>query len=169
MNELILIIGISVLLAILFQNYRSINEIRQKTNKGFDSLLDKIQNNKDKIEEIKEVLDEVRYNTLPSLEKEKLVFENARTFSLADVRQLKQGDTLCLISQSYVYPEDEPHIDRFEYKHDHLDETARTEFGCPVHGFWRFSKLEDWSPYQFLAKDDECTTISCEGTIKRLL
>lgn len=168
MNEIFIIITGSIVVSmLLFYLSRSIAH-RQKVNKELESLSDQMEQIKDTIEQTKDMLDNIHYNTLSSVEKEELAFENARAFSLSDVRQLKQSDTLHLISLSYIYPQEEPLIDRFEYKHDHLDESLRTQFGCPVHGFWRFSPSEDWTPYEFLATNDECNTTSCEGTIKRL-
>lgn len=73
-----------------------------------------------------------------------------------------------LISKSYYYPNEEPFFDKFVYKHDHLDEMKRTNFGYEVHGFRRFSPLDEWSPCMFLATEKECSTWDCSGTIKRL-
>lgn len=118
MNEIFTIItGVIVFSMLLFYLSRSIAH-RQKVNNELESLSDQMEQIKDTIEQIKDMLDEIHYNTLPPVEKVELAFENARAFSLSDVLQLKQGDILQLISLSYVYPNDEPQIEKFEYKHD---------------------------------------------------
>jgi hypothetical protein len=170
MNELqLLTVGVVVLLVLVFQLFKTMDRHKQMVDGKFNSLSDQLGQIKDTLEQLKDTLNEIYYNTRPLSEKEELAFESARPFSISDVRQLQPGDTLRLISLSYIYPTDEPYIVRFEYKHDHLDESDQSQFGCGVHGFWRLSATEEWSPYEFLAKEGACTTASCEGTIKRLL
>ncbi len=153
---------------LVFQLFKVIDRHKQMIDRKLHGLSDQLEQVKDTLEYLKDTLNEIHHNTQPLLEKEELVFENAGPFSISDVRQLKPGDMLRLISLSYSYPHDEPCIDRFEYKHDHI-EPDQSKFGFRVHGFQRFPALEEWIPYEFLARDDECITSSCEGTIKRLL
>jgi len=100
--------------------------------------------------------------------RESKAFSQAEELTLAYLRQLKPGAILRLISCSWYYPSEFPVFDRFEYKHDYVDEQNLTEFGYEVHGFWRHDPLEAWEPYHFLSKKKEASTSSCSGTIKRL-
>jgi hypothetical protein len=84
------------------------------------------------------------------------------------VRTFKPGDVLQLISMSYNYPSGEPIIDKFEYKHELVDEGQQSEHGCTVNGYRRFLGYGDWESFHFLVSEKESQTWSCEGTIRRL-
>lgn len=100
--------------------------------------------------------------------RERKAFDRAEALTLGYLRQLKSGAVLRLISCSWYYPSEFPDFDRFEYRHDHINEQSATEFGYEVHGLRRPSPLEEWKPYHFLATETEASTSSCSGTIKRL-
>jgi hypothetical protein len=109
-------------------------------------------------------------STLSGAEKyerrERKVFDQAEDLTLVYLRQLTLGAILKLISCSYYYPHQFPVFGRFEYKYDHIDEESLTKFGYEVHGFSRYSPLDEWKPYEFLIKETEASTSSCSGTIK---
>ena len=95
-------------------------------------------------------------------------FDVASPITAAEVRKWAQGETMRLMSKSYYYPDDEPVFHDLEYRHERIDDTNPSQFGYEVHGFWRATPGEQWEPYKFLATENECTTSSCEGAIRRL-
>lgn len=101
-------------------------------------------------------------------EMQEWAFQRGSDLTLAELRAMKAGEVVHLIEKSYFYPSEKACIERFEYKHDHVNEKNSSKFGCEVHGFRRLSGAQDWQPYQFLASDKESQTSSCAGTIKRL-
>ena len=126
------------------------------------SRLDSIERT---LEEMQSRLDDLPVK--PGVE-DKRRFKSAQAIALDDVRRWAQGDTMQLISKSYYYPAKEPDIVDFEYRHDRVETTERNHFGFEVHGYTRWSLTDEWTPYKFLANQEECTTSLCEGTIRRL-
>ena len=134
------------------------------------ALVEQIERLKDEVTGLKRVVEDTAL--MSEVEKqewrERKVFDQAETLTLTYLQQLGRGMVLKLISCSYHYPTTFPVFNRFEYKHDHIDEQNPTEFGYEVHGFSRRHPFEQWEPYRFLAGETEATTFSCSGTIKRI-
>jgi hypothetical protein len=117
---------------------------------------------------LEEKIETIEYNTLSKVEKECLAFEQARPLTLEMIRTFKPGDVFQLISKSYHYPSEEPEVDKFQYKHELVDEGKQPNHGYEVNGYRRFLACGDWEPFHFLASEKESQTWSCEGTIRRL-
>lgn len=116
-----------------------------------------------------EIQDRLKYLPAKPGVQEMRQFESAAPIKLEDVLRWPQGERLTLIVCSYYYPLEEPSIDVFEYLHEKIDMATQSKFGNEVQGYSRWSSAEEWKPYKFLANQEECTTSSCEGTIRRLL
>lgn len=101
-------------------------------------------------------------------EMQEWAFQRGSDLTLTQLRAMKAGEIVHLIEKSYFYPSEKACIERFDYKHDHVDDGNSSKFGYEVHGFRKLSGADDWEPYQFLASDKESQTSSCSGTIKRL-
>ncbi len=101
-------------------------------------------------------------------EMQEWAFQRGSELTLTQLRAMKAGEVVHLIEKSYFYPSEKACIERFDYKHDHVDDGNSSKFGYEVHGLRRLPGAEDWEPYQFLASDKESQTSSCSGTIKRL-
>ncbi|MBI4458785.1 MAG: hypothetical protein HY648_01835 [Acidobacteria bacterium] len=121
---------------------------------GIERMLEEIQN---RLDDSVEPSDEDQHR-----------FKCARAITLADARRWAHGDTMRLISKSYYYPTEGPSLADFEYRHDRVDTAEQNGFGFEVLGWRRFSSTDEWTPYRFLANEKECTTSSCEGTIRKL-
>ena len=117
---------------------------------------------------LEEKIETIEYNTLSKLQKECRAFELARPLTIEMIRTFKPGDVFQLISQSWHYPSEEPEVDKFEYKHELVDEGTQAKHGCEVNGYRRYLGYGDWEPFHFLASEKESQTWSCEGTIRRL-
>lgn len=122
----------------------------------------------EQLSRLEEKIDTIEYNTLSKLEKECRAFEHARPLTLEMIRAFRPGDVFQLISQSWHYPSEKPEVDKFEYKHELLDEGKQSKPGYEVRGYRRFLSYGDWDSFHFLASEKESQTWSCEGTIRRL-
>lgn len=129
-------------------------------------LLPDLEAFRTQIADLKVQVSELEWRMLPEEEKKRLRFEKLAEFTLANVKKLKQGDTTTLSSKSWIYPSGVPLFDQFEYKHEAID-TEAEQWGFVVRGFRRSSTDEGWKPFLFYAKDDECSTRGCDGTIKQ--
>jgi hypothetical protein len=122
----------------------------------------------EQLSRMEEKIETIEYNTLSKLEKECRAFERARPLTLEMIRTFKPGDVFQLISQSWHYPSEEPEVDKFEYKHELIDEGKQAKHGCEVNGYRRYLGYGDWEPFHFLTSEKESQTWSCEGTIRKL-
>jgi hypothetical protein len=171
MNSVIIVvmIVIGVVLYVSLADLRRIFLIQNSALSGQHAALEeKFQGLEEQLSRLEEKIDSVENNTLSKLQRECRAFERGRPLTLAMIRALKSGETLQLISKSYVYPSDEPEVARFAYKHDYLDESKPSKYGYEVHGHWRISGSADWQPCNFLTSEKESQTITCAGTIRQL-
>lgn len=174
-----LVIALAVLLYVAFTALRrsiryqnsAIEKLLEATNQGSETLEDlkkQIERVELKLDEVELKLDEIEYRSLSKTEKECRTFDGAVDLTVSNLRATKPGEKLRLIEKSYFYPSETPCLERFEYKHDHVDEESSSKFGYEIHGFRRSSTEDDWAPFQFLASEETAQTRSCAGTIRRL-
>jgi hypothetical protein len=132
-------------------------------------LLDRLNERLEKIEEKLGNIDE-RLDDIPVSQesKDRRRFKSATPLNLAAVLSWSEGQTFRLISRSYYYPSDDPIMDDIEYRHHHVVLGVSSKFGHEVHGFARGAVGDEWQPFRFLAADEDCSTISCAGTIRLL-
>jgi uncharacterized coiled-coil protein SlyX len=127
-----------------------------------------IEDLKDKVEDLK---DEFKETSLTDEEKEARFFRSLPDLNASFFKSLQNGQVLDLISGSYYYPHDEIFIRRFQYKHDHIADSTyllSSKATYEVHGFERLSSDDEWSACMILANEDECTTSSCSGRVKKI-
>jgi hypothetical protein len=171
MNSVIFValVAIGMVLYLIMAELRKIF-LNQNSGLGerYTVLDEKLQGLEEQLARLEKKIDSVEENTLSHLQKECRAFERARPLTLTRIRAFKTGETLQLISKSYVYPSDEPYVARFTYKHDRIDENAHSKYGYEVHGYWRLSGSSEWDPYHFLTSEKESLTSTCEGTIHEL-
>ena len=147
------------------------NEIQREHNRiiaRFDGIEDDLDNFMNDFNEIRQHLEDLN---LTEHEKEHLAFDNAQNLDLSFFEKMEKGQIVTLTSGSWYYPSENIVIDRFQYKHDHINKESKTEFGWEVHGFEKSLSFEtdEWTPCTFLANDKECQTSSCTGTIKKAI
>ena len=116
---------------------------------------------------MKDLLESVEWRTLPEEERQKRLFDRLPALTLLDVQKMKAEMVVSFVTKSYYYPSDFPVFDQFQYKHGGIDDTKATDFGFKVNGSSRQTPSDEWKPYSFFAKLDECTTSSCSGIIRR--
>ena len=131
-------------------------------------LQEKIEGITEQLNRLEEKIDAIEDNTSSRLQRECRAFANANSLTLEMVRGFTTGEIFELIEKSLNYPSDEPAVTRFSYKHDHVDEDKPSKHGYEVHGHWRLAGSNDWTPYRFLASDDQCQTWTCAETIRWL-
>ncbi len=132
------------------------------------ALSDKLERT---LNQLQGTVEELEGRSLTSKENALRRFWRAQRLTLADVEQWRSGQTFDLISCSYYYPNAEPFIDAFEYRHEHLGgepEIVATARYLPVVGFNRADTTQEWEPYTFFASAEECATRSHTGTVRRL-
>lgn len=161
---------ILILIIILFLYLIKMERDRKRDHKEIiiqvDSLQDELNSLKNDLNEIREDLEDL---SLTEHEKEHRAFENAQNLNISYFEKMEKGQIINFMSGSYYYPSEDIVIDRFQYKHDHINKESKSEFGWEVHGFQKSLSFEgdEWTPCTFLANDQECQTSSCSGTIKR--
>ncbi len=158
--ELGILIGVGVVLLWALWN------LEKRISRRFEEQERQLRAFSEVIQDIRNIVSELKGRSLTSSEKEYRPYASAKRIALPEVRNWIQGQTLSLISCSYYYPNKDALIETFEYKHDHVDDSKRTEWGLTVHGFNRTDGEEEWRPYTFLAGEKECSTSSCSGTIR---
>jgi hypothetical protein len=145
---------------------------RKRDHKEIIILIDSLQ---DEFNSLKNDLNEIRKDladlSLTEDEKEHHAFDNAQNLNISFFERMEKGQKINLTSGSYHYPSEDIVIDRFQYKHDHINKENKTEFGWKVHGFQKSLSFEgdEWTPCTFFANDKECQTSSCSGTIKKAI
>lgn len=165
-GEIILLVAIIFILTQLSRR-ATIAAAEQRANRDAISALE------ERLETMEQMLSQIQ-NCLGDLPvspeaKDRRRFDAASPITATDVRKWALGETMHIITKSYYYPHDEPVFHDFEYKHERIDNTAQSMFGYEAHGFWRTSHGNEWEPYSFMAKEEECTTSSCAAIIRRLL
>ncbi len=139
MLYVIIIIGV---LAVIWQVGSSVNglakmivEEQNITTKNNMTLHSEIS---ERLERVEESMEDILYNTLPERAQLKYDFMRRAAFTLEGVRSLKMGDSLQFVVEEIEHPFVDAFYDKFEYKHDHIDEADRTDDGYRVHGFARW-------------------------------
>lgn len=136
---------------------------------NYEGKIEELHHNIDEIrEELNELRHDCEYQNLTEFEKEEVAFENAQDISIKFFEELKKGQIVSLISGSYFYPDENIHISRFEYKHDHIDKESKSEYGWEVHGYEKYFEGDEWSSCTLFANETESSTSSCSGTVKKI-
>jgi len=163
---------ILILVFVLLLYLLSVENDRKRNHKEivsqFEILQDELHSLKNDLNESRENLEDL---SLTEHDKEHRAFDNAQNLNISYFEKMEKGQIINLISGSYYYPSEDIIIDRFQYKHDHINKENKTEFGWEVHGFQKSLSFEgdEWTPCTFLANDQECQTSSCSGTIKKAI
>ena len=164
-GELILLFAIIFLLVQLSRRDSTSAEEQKANRDTISAIEERLETMERMLSQIQERLDDL---PMSHEAKDARRFDTAIPITLADVRKWTEGEKMHLISKSYYYPHEEPVFHDFEYRHEQIDNATQGMFGYEVHGFWRSAPVDEWEPHSFMAKDDECTTSSCAGTIRRL-
>ncbi len=134
-------------------------------------IVSQIQSLKDELSSLRNDLNEIGKDiedmSLTEHEREHRAFDNAPNLNISFFEKMEKGQIKNLMSGSWYYPSEEIVINRFQYTHDHVDKENKTDHGWEVYGFERFLDSDEWTPYTFLANENECMTSSCAGTIKK--
>ena len=156
----LLIIFIIYLLSVEKDRKRDHREIASK----IESLTDKLSSLRNDLNGIGKDIEDL---SLTEHEREHRAFDNAPNLNISFFEKMEKGQIINLMSGSLYYPSEEIVINKFQYKHDHVDKKNKTDHGWEVHGFERFLDSGEWTPHTFLANENECMTSSCAGTIKK--
>lgn len=162
---LITMVGAAIVLLL------AISALRSMLNKKFDSVDTKFDSLNEKVEKLQQFTEDFEYRTLTPQEKAFRRFQGTRSLTLAEVEHFKEGQTLHLISCSYIYPSSEPEVVVFDYKHRLLGEGSTVVGGktyVSATGSWQLDGDDRWSHYTFYAGVDACHTNTFEGEIRRL-
>src|SRR5437870_2517033 len=121
----VLLIALALLIYAAYSKLsKRLQEQRSSTDVVLLSLAEQIERLRDEITVLKSTLEEAAM--LSEAEKyerrERKAFDQAEALTLANLRQLKPGAALRLMSCSWYYPSKFPVFGHFEYKHDHIDE-----------------------------------------------
>ena len=157
------LIIVFVLIVIWFFWRQSLEIIRKKISKSEIELYEELKQVKSELNELR---DKVECMSLSEDEKEKLAFENAPDLPLLFFEKLEKGQVISLMSGSYYYPSEDIYINKFQYKHDYIDQENKTEYGYEIHGFEN-PYDDEWFECTFRANEKECKTEDCAGTVKR--
>lgn len=142
------LIAIGLVLCLIFAQLRKISLHQRAAVIPQPSQTDeKLLELAEQLSRVEEKIDTIEYNTLSKIE---------------------PGDVFQLISKSYHYPSEKPEVDKFEYKHELVDEGKQSKHGYEVNGYRRFLASGDWESFHFLASEKESQPWSCERTIRRL-
>lgn len=166
-----MMLTIILILVIILLLYMIIMERDRKRNHKeiiiqIDSIQDELNGLKNGLNEIREDIENL---SLTEHEEEHRTFDNAQNLNISFFEKMEKGQIINLMSGSLYYPSEDIVIDRFQYKHNHINKENKTKFGWEVHGFKKSLSFEgdEWTPCAFLANDQECNTSSCSGTIKK--
>ncbi|MBN1972677.1 MAG: hypothetical protein JW787_03505 [Sedimentisphaerales bacterium] len=159
---------ILILLIILIIDLLSVESDRKRDHREIVTQIEDLNNELNSIRnDLKKIGKDVEEMSLTECERENRAFNNAPNLDISFFEKMEKDRIINLISGSWYYPSDEIFINRFQYKHDHVDKENKTEFGWEVYGFQRFLACDEWTPCTFFANEKECMTLSCEGTIKK--
>lgn len=153
-------VGMIVLLALLSSKKTITLQYRQLGGRllALTETVERLQQTVTKLEEL----------SLSEDQRLGLLYDRAKPIDLTDVRGWKADQVAGLISCSYFYPSHSAVFERFQYKHGQVEDVAESEHGLTIRGFRRDTTPEDWEPFSFLASAKECTTSSCEGSIRQV-
>ena len=143
--------------------WRAISNVLSTNNSRFDSL-------DEKLEKLQQSADELEFRSLTPAEKEFRRYQHARNLTLAEIENVKEGETLHLISCSYNYPSSEPAVLTFDYRHGSLGKQSVVggKTYVSVNGSWQLGGDGRWFPYTFEASAGGCATNSHDGEVRRL-
>lgn len=159
---------ILVLLIIFIIYLLSVEKDRKRDHR---EIVSQIEGLKDELSSLRNDLNEIGKDiedmSLTEDEREHRVFDNTPNLNISFFEKMEKGQIINLMSGFLYYPSEEILINRFQYKHDHVDKENKTDLGWEVYGFERFLDSDEWTPCTFLANENECMTSSCTGTIKK--
>ena len=163
---------ILVLVIIQFLYLLSVEKDRKRDHRGIVTQIEVLQDESSGLKnDLNEIREDLEGLSLTVHEKEHRAFDNAQNLNISYFEKMEKGQIINLMSGSYYYPSEDIVIDRFQYKHDHINKESKSEFGWEVHGFQKSLSFDgdEWTPCTFLANDQECQTSSCSGTIKKAI
>ncbi|MEK6263079.1 MAG: hypothetical protein AABP62_31245 [Planctomycetota bacterium] len=105
--------------------------------------------------------------TISDYERTRREWERMTDVTIDYVRKLAPGDTIELVSRSYIYPHGKALTEQFQFRFERIEPQPDSQFGHAVVGVERPNALETWSPAKFYVTDTRATTQTAEGTVRR--